>query len=267
MRCDAVRELYKERYMSAAEWSEAGPFVVLGASGGIGGAVARDLLSRGSRVVLAARTPARFHQLGFPSEAHRASCDVTDPDQVEACLHLASELGGGSVAGVALCVGSILLKPAHLTTDADWHQVLSLNLTSAFNVARAAGKVMRRGGSVVMCSSAAAATGLPNHDAIAAAKAGVKGLVRSAAATYAARGLRFNAVAPGLVRTGMSDSITTNERALESSRAMHALGRIGEPRDIASAIVWLLDPANDWVSGHILRVDGGLARLRSTARR
>ena len=91
--------------------------------------------------------------------------------------------------------------------------------------------------------------------------------MRSAAATYASRGLRFNAVAPGLVRTPLADAITSNPAALESSTNMHALGRIGEPRDVASAITWLLDPSNDWISGHVLRVDGGLANLRPVARR
>ncbi|MEO6595038.1 MAG: SDR family oxidoreductase [Planctomycetota bacterium] len=247
-------------------WSATGAFLVLGAAGGIGAAVARSLLTRGARVVLAARNPERLQAIDFDARARAASCDVTVPEQIDECLRVAGDLGG-TVAGIALCVGSILLKPAHLTSDTEWQDVLARNLTAAFHVARAAGKVMRQGGSVVFCSSAAASTGLANHDAIAAAKAGVEGLVRSAAATYASRGLRFNAVAPGLVRTKMAEPITSNERALEASRSMHALGRIGEPEDVASAIVWLLDPANSWTSGHVLRVDGGLARLRPVARR
>lgn len=248
-------------------WADAGAFVVFGASGGIGSAVSRGLLARGARCVLAARDEERLQSHEFRGECRLRACDVTDRSQVEQCLDLAADLGDGKVAGIALCVGSILLKPAHRTTDEDWDDVLLRNLTSAFYVVRAAGRSMRSGGSVVLCSSAAAATGLPNHDAIAAAKAGVEGLVRSAAATYASRQLRFNAVAPGLVRTPLADSITSNPAALESSARMHPLGRIGEPGDVASAITWLLDPNNDWMSGHVLRIDGGLASLRAVTRR
>ncbi|MCB9888344.1 MAG: SDR family oxidoreductase [Planctomycetes bacterium] len=253
--------------MREGDFSESGGFIVFGASGGIGSAVVRALSARDAHVVAAARGVNRLAALDLGSAVRNTPCDVTAPGQVEECFQQALEFGGGAIAGVALCVGSILLKPAHLTTDAEWDDVLARNLTAAFHVARCAGRVMQKGGSVVFCSTAAAGTGLANHDAIAAAKAGVEGLVRSAAATYAARGLRFNAVAPGLVRTGMSESITGNERALETSRAMHPLGRIGEPNDVSSAIVWLLDPANDWVTGHVLRVDGGLARLRPVSRR
>lgn len=115
----------------------------------------------------------------------------------------------------------------------------------------------------MLVSSAAARIGFANHEAIAAAKAGVIGLTLSAAATYASRGLRFNAVAPGLVRTPMTERITANESAAEASIAMHALGRLGEPADVAGLIAWLLDPRNSWITGQVFGVDGGLASLRS----
>ena len=118
-------------------------------------------------------------------------------------------------------------------------------------------------GSVVLISSAAARIGLANHEAIAAAKAGILGLTLSAAATYASRGLRVNAVAPGLVRTPMTTRITSNEKAAESSRGLHALGRLGEPEDVARMIAWLLDPAQSWVTGQVFGVDGGLSSVRS----
>ena len=121
----------------------------------------------------------------------------------------------------------------------------------------------KTGGSVVLVSSAAARIGLANHEAIAAAKAGVIGLVLSAAASYAGRGIRFNAVAPGLVETPMTSKLTANEKMREGSTALHALGRIGQPADVARAIEWLLDPANDWVTGQVLGVDGGLGSVRS----
>jgi NAD(P)-dependent dehydrogenase (short-subunit alcohol dehydrogenase family) len=116
---------------------------------------------------------------------------------------------------------------------------------------------------VVLFSTAAAAVGLPNHEAIAAAKAGVEGLVRSAAATYASQGLRFNAIAPGLVRTPLSARITSSETALKASVAMHPLGRIGEPDEVASLAAWLLGPDATWATGQVYTLDGGLAALRA----
>ena len=139
--------------------------------------------------------------------------------------------------------------------------MLRTNLDSAFATVRSGAKSMREGGSIVLLASAAAEVGLVNHEAIAAAKAGVIGLARSAAATYAPR-LRVNVVAPGLVRTPLSERITGSEAALKASVAMHPLGRIGEPEDVARAICWLLDPAQDWVTGQVLGVDGGLADLK-----
>jgi NAD(P)-dependent dehydrogenase (short-subunit alcohol dehydrogenase family) len=112
-------------------------------------------------------------------------------------------------------------------------------------------------------SSAAARTGLPNHEAIAAAKAGVIGLARSAAATYASRGLRFNVVAPGLVRSEMSARITATPQGEEASRSMHPLGRLGEAGDIAPVVAWLLGDASSWVTGEVFGADGGLASVRA----
>ena len=94
----------------------------------------------------------------------------------------------------------------------------------------------------MLCSSAAARIGLANHEAIAAAKAGVIGLTLAEAATYAARNIRVNCVAPGLVDTTLTAKIMGNEAALKASIGMHALGRVGKPEHIASAIAWLLDP-------------------------
>jgi NAD(P)-dependent dehydrogenase (short-subunit alcohol dehydrogenase family) len=160
-------------------------------------------------------------------------------------------------------VGSLLLKPAHITSSEEWGETVALNLTSAFAAVRAAGRSMREGGSVVLMSSAAARVGLPNHEAIAAAKAGVIGLTLSAAATYAPKGIRVNALAPGLVRTPLTARITDSEPALKASTALHALGRVGEPDEVAGAIEWLLDPAQSWITGQVLGVDGGLATVRA----
>ena len=121
----------------------------------------------------------------------------------------------------------------------------------------------QEGGSIVLMSSVAGRYGLPNHEAVAAAKAGIEGLVRAAAATYAPRGIRVNAVAPGLVRTPLAGRLVATEQAVEASAAMHPLGRIGEPEDLTDALAFLLDPARSaWVTGQTLSVDGGFATVR-----
>lgn len=165
---------------------------------------------------------------------------------------------------MAHCVGSLLLKPAHTTSAAEWGQAIAVNLSSAFYVLRAVAPAMRKqGGSIVFVSSAAARIGLANHEAIAAAKDGLIGLALSAAATYGPRGVRVNCVAPGLVDTPLTSSITTNESSLEASRSMHVLGRIGRSDDVASAIHWLLDRKQSWVTGQVIGVDGGLGTVRT----
>ena len=191
--------------------------------------------------------------------------DATDPDAIDALAdRAAAELGG--LDGLVNCAGSILLKPAHLTSTADWQATIATNLTSAFGCVRAAGRLMKgEGGSVVLVSSAAARVGLANHEAIAAAKAGIIGLVLSAAATYAKQKVRFNAVAPGLVRTPLSKGLLSSELAEKASVGMHPLGRLGEPDEVAAAIDWFLDPAQGWITGQVLGIDGGLADLRGRA--
>ncbi len=249
---------------TSSENSSVPGFLVLGASGGIGSALAIRLAARGLRVFLAGRNADRLTALSARLEAPFMVIDATRAEEVDRCFASASE-SLGSLYGVAHCVGSLLLKPAHLTTDAEWDATVATNLSSAFFVVRAAVRAMSAGagGSIVLVSSAAAHTGLANHEAIAAAKAGVQGLALSAAATYAARGIRVNCVAPGLVRTPLTERIVRSEASLKASTSMHPLGRIGEPSDVASAIEWLLDPQQSWVTGQVLGIDGGLATLRS----
>jgi NAD(P)-dependent dehydrogenase (short-subunit alcohol dehydrogenase family) len=235
---------------------------VIGAAGGIGTALCRALVARGDGVVLAGRTRETLDALGASLSAPVHVLDATVPAEVEACVKAAAE-EHGRVDGIVNLAGSILLKPAHITSDEEWAETLAQNLTSAFGAVRAAAKTMRKnGGSVVLMSTAAARVGLTNHEAIAAAKAGVEGLARSAAATYAPRGIRVNVVAPGLVVTPMSERIVANEASRKASEGMHPLGRLGEPEDVASAIAWLLDPAQSWVTGQVLGVDGGLGAVR-----
>jgi NAD(P)-dependent dehydrogenase (short-subunit alcohol dehydrogenase family) len=224
-------------------------YLIVAASSGIGQATTQQLKDAGHTVFTTARDSSKI--------TPDAMLDATDFDAVDAVFAQA-----GALDGVVNCSGSLLLKSAHLTNKQQYQAVIDASLTTAFATVRAAGKHMGQGGSVVLISSAAAMEGLANHEAIAAAKAGIIGLTLSAAATYASSNLRVNAVAPGLTQTPMTAALTGNEAARKVSEAMHALGRLGTADDVARAIVFLLDPANSWITGQVLAVDGGLSRVR-----
>lgn len=237
-------------------------FVVLGATGGIGSKLCERLVKSGAKVVAAARNSEKLSVLAGQYGVRTFVFDGVDYAQISVCMTEALD-AFGRIDGIANCIGSLLLKPAHLTSEEEWQTTLSTNLTSAFATVHSGVKaMMNTGGSIVLVSSVAARVGLANHEAIAAAKAGIIGLMLSAAATYADRGIRINCVAPGMVRTPLTARLTANETSLKASTAMHPLGRIGEPEDVASAIAWLLDPEQSWVTGQVIGIDGGLATVR-----
>jgi 3-oxoacyl-[acyl-carrier protein] reductase len=228
-------------------------YLVIAASSGIGQATVAQLRARGDTVFTTARSDATI--------TPDALLDACDFAAVEAVFQQAHAQMGG-LDGVVNCAGSLLLKSAGLTSAEQYRATIDASLTTAFATVRGAAKQMQNGGSVVLISSAAAAAGLANHEAIAAAKAGIIGLTLSAAASYASTNLRVNAVAPGLTETKLTTGITSNATARAISESMHALGRLGTPDDIARAIIFLLDPTNSWITGQVLAVDGGLSRVR-----
>jgi len=242
-------------------------YAIVGATGGIGSELCRRLAAGGARLFLGARTEETLETLVAElrvhhSRIHAFPLDATNSAEVDLFFEQAQSQFG-TLSGAVCLTGSILLKPIHLTNDYEFAETLAINATAAFYTLRAAVKaLMASGGSVVLASTVATKIGLMNHEAIAAAKGAINGMVLAAAATYAAKNIRVNAVAPGLVRTPLTQKLTANEASLKASTAMHPLGRIGEPADVASLIAWLLDPANTWITGEIISIDGGLGHLR-----
>jgi NAD(P)-dependent dehydrogenase (short-subunit alcohol dehydrogenase family) len=255
--------LAREAVLHYLEGDHMSGVILFGGTGGIGSAIGRSLSERGVPTFLVARSEERLKEVSAEVGARGyAVADATNLEQIERAFSEAAA-AVGEVAGVAHCVGSILLKPAHLTSEAEFSSVIQHNLTSAFFVVRAAARTMTAGGSVLLFSSAAGRVGLANHEAIAAAKAGIIGLTLSAAATYAPRKLRVNCIAPGLVHTAMSEKITSNQSAAAFSRALHPLGRLGEAADIAPLATVLLTDQGSWITGQVFGADGGLATVKT----
>lgn len=236
-------------------------YVIFGATGGIGRALVEQL-SSAHIVIAVGREQVKLDQLQqeFSSiEVHPLTGTTLEAYQ-QALSAIQQQYD--SIDGVAHAVGSILLKPVGMISLAEWQETLDINLNSAFFCVRAIAQVIKQNCSTVLFSSAAASLGLPNHEAIAAAKAGVEGLMRSAAASYAAKNLRFNCIAPGLTQTPLTEKIFASERAVNFSTQMHGLNRLGRPEQIASMAAWLLDPQNDWMTGEVIHLDGGLSTVK-----
>lgn len=239
------------------------PFLIFGGSGGIGAALAARLVAKGSPVHLAARDEARLarHAASLGGCSY-TTFDAMDGDSICRVVAEASK-PDGRLAGLAWCVGSIILKPLKRTTAADFIDAFRLNALGAALAVQAAEQALRAAkGSVVLFSSIAAASGFANHAAIAAAKGAVEALARALAADLAPD-VRVNCVAPSLVRTPLAAPLTSNEQMARSIASLHPLPRLGEADDIAAAAAFLLSSDSNWITGQSLAVDGGRASVRT----
>lgn len=237
--------------------------VVIGATGGVGSALARRLAARGDEPFLIARDAARLAALAGELGAPHAAADVTDPEALAAAIAAA----GPRLGGLAYCVGSIPLKPLKRLTAADFLEAFRLNALGAALAVQAAQPALAAGGEgmggagVVLFSSIAARAGFPNHAAIAAAKGAVEGLVVALGAELAPA-IRVNAIAPSLMRTEMAAALTANAQMAEAIAKLHPVPRLGTPEDAAALAAFLLSPEAGWISGQVIGADGGRATLR-----
>lgn len=235
-------------------------YAIFGATGGIGSVLTRRLAKTGSIIYLLGRNEEKLKQLSVEVSQPYIAVDASQEDIVAQAFKKILEKEG-RLDGVVSLVGSVFLKPLHLTTQKEFEEVMRINTSSSFCILKHALPLMENG-SVVLSSSTAGLIGLANHEAIAAAKAAIIGLMRSAAASYANKRIRINAVAPGLTRTPLTEAITSNEIALKASTAFHPLGRIGEPDDVAAAILWLLSDESAFVTANVIAIDGGVSSIK-----
>lgn len=237
--------------------------LVTGAAGGVGRAVVAQLAAQGWQVIVASRDPEHL-KAAFGDQHLQVAADCSTVEGAQHILQIAKDHQLLPTA-LAHCVGNIRLGAMHRMSEVDFNACLSANLISAFHTLSAfvgALREARSPGAAVLVSSAAARIGTPNHEAVALAKAGLEGLVRGAAATYAPNGIRINAVAPGIMATPASAAILTSEAAREAAARQYPLAGIGSPDELAGLMVWLLSASAARVTGQVWSVDGGFSSIR-----
>jgi 3-oxoacyl-[acyl-carrier protein] reductase len=236
--------------------------LVTGASGGIGGAIARALHARGAQVMVAGTRREALSTLAneLGEHTHIGLADLIDPAAADRLVKDA-ETAMGRI--------DILVNNAGITRDAlalrmdeeSWRAVIEVNLTAAFRLTRAAlrGMLRRRHGRVIGVTSVVAVTGNAGQANYAAAKAAMIGMSKSIAAEIAERGITVNCIAPGAITTAMTEKLTAEQRA----RLLGAIpaGRFGAPEDVAAAVIFLASPEAGYVTGQTLHVNGGMAMV------
>ena len=243
------------------------PYVLItGASGGIGGRCAVLASSRGWEPLCVGRSLSRLQERLSGYRAHEA--DVCEAAQVRA---LFEQLDSEDTVPTALihAVGSTLIGPLDRVTPEQYAETLRVNLTSAFlTLASFVALLKKRGqpGSAVLFSSVVSRIGVANHEVIAAAKAGVEGLALSAAASYAALGIRVNVVAPGLTETPLTQRMLSSEAGRTAAVRQYPLTGINQAEDVAATAQWLISPEASRITGQVIAVDGGFSRVRPLVR-
>lgn len=236
--------------------------LVTGATGGIGGATARALHAQGATVAVSGTRREVLDALAaeLGSRTHVLPCDLSDKDAVEGLVPKAEKAMGQLdilVANAGVTRDNLFVQ----LRDEDWDQVINVNLTATFRLARAAvrGMMRRRFGRVIGITSVVAVTGNPGQSNYTASKAGMIGMMKSVAAEYAKRGVTANCVAPGFIATAMTDKL--NEKQREAILGRVPAGRLGTSEDVAAAVVYLASNEAAYMTGQTLHVNGGMAMI------
>lgn len=237
--------------------------LVTGAAGGVGRALVARLADEGWQLIVVSRDAGRL-QDAFGQQHLQVEADCSTPAGARKILELARAQDLLPTA-LAHCVGNIRLGALHRMSETDFNDCLNANLVSAFHTLAAfvgALREARSQGAAVLVSSAAARIGTANHEAVAAAKAGVEGLVRGAAASYAAHGIRINAVAPGIIETPASAGLIASAAGREAAARQYPLPGIGSTEELAELMCWLLSASAARVTGQVWALDGGFSSIR-----
>ena len=236
--------------------------LVTGATGGLGGAIARALHQQGAVVTLSGTRREALDQLAseLKERVHVLPCDLADKAEIEALVPGAEERMGRLdilVANAGITRDNLLVQ----LSDQAWDEVIAVDLTASFRLARAAikGMMRRRFGRIIGITSVVAVTGNPGQANYAAAKAGMIGLMKSLAQEYAKRSITANCIAPGFIATPMTDKL--NEKQRDAILARVPAGRLGAATDVGAAAVYLASDEASYISGQTLHVNGGMAMI------
>ena len=235
--------------------------LVTGATGGIGGAIARALHAAGAQVALSGTRQEALDALSAELPGSVAlACNLSDPAETDGLIGRAEEALGGLdilVANAGITKDGLLLR----MKDEDFERVLDVNLGSYFRLARAAatGMMKRRLGRIIAITSVVGVTGNPGQANYAASKAGMIGFTKSIAQELASRGITANCIAPGFIVSPMTDAL--NEAQKEAITKSIPAARLGQPDDIAAAVVYLASDQASYVTGQTLHVNGGMAMI------
>ena len=236
--------------------------LVTGASGGIGAAIARALHAQGAAVALSGTRADALEGLAaeLGERAHVCPADLRDPAAPD-LLMAAAEKAAGPVEILVNNAGFTKDMLAMRMKDEDWQAVLDVDLTAPFRLARAAmrGMLRRRSGRIIGIASIVGTTGNAGQANYAAAKAGLVGMTKAMAQEVGARGITVNIVAPGFIETAMTDALTAEQKAKLTGAI--PLGRMGQPADVAAAVLYLASAEAGWVTGATLHVNGGMAMV------
>lgn len=235
--------------------------LIYGATGGIGGALARRLAAAGRSLHVVGRDAARLAAIAGEVGASYSVADVEDPASF---AHVAAE-AGPALSGLVYAVGTITLKPIARLSSADFLRDFRLNAEGAALAVQAALPALKAaegGASVLLFSTIAASQGFTAHASVSMAKGAVEGLVLALATELAPR-IRVNAIAPSLTRTGLAASLLSSEQMANAIAQMHPLQRLGEPDDIAALGAFLMSAEASWITGQVYGVDGGRSTLRT----
>lgn len=238
--------------------------LIIGGYGAIGQSLTKLLSAQGRSVIIAGRSLEKAASIAQHFGQTALSLDARDEEAwIKARDQWAAQ--GVELDAIVNLSGSIVIKSIGSTSLADFRDTLDQNLITAFLTVKYGAPLLAAGGggNLVLMSSVAAQLGLPNHEAISAAKGAIEGLIKSSAASFAGKNVRINGVAPALVESPMSQRFLSTEVARKASAEMHPLGRFGQPEDIAAVIAMLVDPQCSWITGQIFRVDGGMAAVKS----
>jgi 3-oxoacyl-[acyl-carrier protein] reductase len=236
--------------------------LVTGATGGIGGAIARALHGQGATVAISGTRSEVLDTLAaeMKDRVHVLPCNLSDAAEVEALVPAAEKAMGQLdilVANAGITRDNLFVQ----LRDEDWNDVINVNLTATFRLARAATKLMmrKRFGRIIAITSVVGVTGNAGQGNYAASKAGLIGMMKSVGAEYARRNVTANCIAPGFIATPMTDAL--NEKQREAVLGKVPAGRLGTPEDIAAAAVYLASNEAAYVTGQTIHVNGGMAMI------